>query len=451
MSLFSISLRARGLSSLVFVINCLLILSLSLFTNASAQSQPTLDSEEQQFLTLINNYRAQNGLGPLQVSATLTNASKWFSQDMAAKNYFPSNHVDSLGRDPFVRMAAFGYNYQTAKGENIAAGNATAAATFDQWKNSSGHNANMLSGSYKAIGIGRAYDANSTYRWYWTTDFGGYVDQPVTPPAGVTLTYNGKARDRVGQGNTAFSGDGQADGVFTASFQTGTGSRTVTSLQLSQQQRNGQWDTSPATGYWALGAAANPDGVLYNAGTGPVNFTVGDGVSFTIFASDYNNTMFVAGSTLTLTVGFSDGSTSSASLTIPATMTLSYNGKVRDRVGQGNTALASDGRPDGVFTASFPAGGGSRTVTSLQLSQQQQNGQWDTSPATGYWALGAAANPDGVFYNAGTGTVNFTVADGVSFTIFASDYNNLMFAGGSTLTLTVGFSDGTKTTAALTL
>src|SRR5204863_151458 len=115
MSLFSVSPRARGLSSLVFVSVCLLIFSLALSTNIYAQSQPTLDSEEQQFLTLINNYRAQNNLVPLQVSVTLTNSSKWFSQDMATKNYFPSNHVDSLGRDPFVRMAAFGYNYQTSK------------------------------------------------------------------------------------------------------------------------------------------------------------------------------------------------------------------------------------------------------------------------------------------------------------------------------------------------
>src|SRR5438128_11472938 len=77
------------------------------------------DSEEWAFLSLINNFRAQNGLGPLQVSAGLESSSKWMSGDMAAKNYF--SHTDSLGRDPFVRMTAFGY-VGNWRGENIAAG-----------------------------------------------------------------------------------------------------------------------------------------------------------------------------------------------------------------------------------------------------------------------------------------------------------------------------------------
>src|SRR5438270_383874 len=43
-------------------------------TPASPQSTTTvvLDSEESAFITLINDYRAQNGLGALQVSIALT-------------------------------------------------------------------------------------------------------------------------------------------------------------------------------------------------------------------------------------------------------------------------------------------------------------------------------------------------------------------------------------------
>jgi hypothetical protein len=66
--------------------------------------------------------------------------------------------------------------------ENIAAGNETAAKTFEQWKNSPGHNTNMLGEHYRAIGIGRAYDAASPYRWYWTTDFGDRIDDSVNTP-----------------------------------------------------------------------------------------------------------------------------------------------------------------------------------------------------------------------------------------------------------------------------
>lgn len=152
---------------------------------APALAAVALDSEEAAFCTLINNYRATQGLPALMVSESLTNASEWHSTDMANKNYF--SHTDSLGRDPFQRMTAFGYGYSTWRGENVAAGNATAAATFDQWKNSSGHNANMLNANYKVIGIGKAYNAAATYRNYWTTDFGGVVDPGAVPcPGGGT-------------------------------------------------------------------------------------------------------------------------------------------------------------------------------------------------------------------------------------------------------------------------
>jgi len=141
----------------------------------------TPDSEEAALCRTVNDYRAQNGLRPLLLSSALTNAAKWQSGDMAQKNYF--SHTDSLGRDPFQRMAAFGYSYPTSEAENIAAGSSTATATFTQWKNSPGHNANMLSPNYTVMGIGRAYGASSTYGWYWTNTFGGFNDSGVPCPS----------------------------------------------------------------------------------------------------------------------------------------------------------------------------------------------------------------------------------------------------------------------------
>src|SRR5947209_19314320 len=75
----------------------------------AAPAAGPLDSEDWAFLTLINNYRAQNGVGPLQADVALTNAANWLSADMAAKNYF--SHTDSLGRSTGARLAAFGYSY----------------------------------------------------------------------------------------------------------------------------------------------------------------------------------------------------------------------------------------------------------------------------------------------------------------------------------------------------
>jgi uncharacterized protein YkwD len=56
--------------------------------------------------------------------------------------------------------------------ENIAAGNTGAQGTFNQWKNSPGHDAVMKSSVYEVIGIGRAIGP-SVYGAYWTTNFGG--------------------------------------------------------------------------------------------------------------------------------------------------------------------------------------------------------------------------------------------------------------------------------------
>jgi uncharacterized protein (TIGR03437 family) len=165
---------------LLSFIPCLFLL---FFSVTSLAQVPVLDAEEQAFLKLINDYRTANGLGTLQVSIAITNACDWMSTDMAAKGYF--SHTDSLGRDPFTRMRAFGYNYNTWMGENIAAGYSDAANTFNQWKNSPGHNENMLNPNFKVIGIGRIANLGAYYRYYWTTDFGGHVDAVLSPSATI--------------------------------------------------------------------------------------------------------------------------------------------------------------------------------------------------------------------------------------------------------------------------
>src|SRR5947208_9054978 len=108
----------------------------------SATPAIALDGEEQAFLGLINQYRAQNGLGGLSLDGQLNDASKWMSQDMCAKNYF--SHTDSLGRDPFARMAAFGYSFNTWMSVNLSAATDNAQSAIDIWTQSQLHNHNML-------------------------------------------------------------------------------------------------------------------------------------------------------------------------------------------------------------------------------------------------------------------------------------------------------------------
>ncbi|MFM9107489.1 MAG: CAP domain-containing protein, partial [Chloroflexota bacterium] len=131
------------------------------------------DNQESAFLGLINEYRAQNGLGSLVIQDELGAAADFHSQDMATNDYF--DHYLSDGSGPGDNIAAFGYSGDTW-GENIAAGMATASEALVAWKNSPGHNAAMLDPDYSEIGIGRFYDPASEYGWYWTTTFGGGED-----------------------------------------------------------------------------------------------------------------------------------------------------------------------------------------------------------------------------------------------------------------------------------
>lgn len=144
--------------------------------STAATSDSCLSSNDAEMLSLINNYRAENGLGPLTASPTLTDAAQYHATDMADQNYF-SHDVQGVGSWS-DNISDNGYN-SMGRGENIAAGNADADATFQQWVNSPGHRANMLNPSYTAIGIGDASNSNSEYGTYWTTTFGDTVDAPA--------------------------------------------------------------------------------------------------------------------------------------------------------------------------------------------------------------------------------------------------------------------------------
>ena len=134
----------------------------------------SLDAEEQAFLATINGYRAQNGLAPLSVSTNLNRAATWMATDLATSGRW--SHTDSLGRTFDVRIRDCGglpWN-----GENLASGTvlSSAGGAFELWRTSSGHNANMLTASYRQIGIARVYSASSPYGWYWATDFSSTHD-----------------------------------------------------------------------------------------------------------------------------------------------------------------------------------------------------------------------------------------------------------------------------------
>jgi uncharacterized protein YkwD len=107
---------------------------------------------ERSLLCLTNLHRFRGGVPPVLLDTRLTVAARGHSSDMVARGYF--DHYNPEGAGPSDRAVAAGYLAGAA--ENIAAnGTGTAWSLFEQWRDSPGHNANML-GSYVAAGMGVA-------------------------------------------------------------------------------------------------------------------------------------------------------------------------------------------------------------------------------------------------------------------------------------------------------
>lgn len=103
-------------------------------------------------------------------NAALTQAAIGHSDDMVAGNFF--SHTGSDGSSLGTRITRAGYTWRGV-GENIAAGQSTVAIVVDGWMKSDGHCANIMNASYRDIGVACvAGNANTTYRTYWTQDFG---------------------------------------------------------------------------------------------------------------------------------------------------------------------------------------------------------------------------------------------------------------------------------------
>ena len=91
---------------------------------------------------------------PLKHQTNLIQAAEEHSSSMAVNDYF--SHLDFAASCIGVgtRMTNAGYTGWTAGGENIAGGQSTPASVMSTWMGSPGHRANILSSSYREIGVG---------------------------------------------------------------------------------------------------------------------------------------------------------------------------------------------------------------------------------------------------------------------------------------------------------
>ncbi|CAM5552281.1 CAP domain-containing protein OS=Streptomyces alboniger OX=132473 GN=CP975_25745 PE=4 SV=1 [Streptomyces alboniger] len=113
----------------------------------------TVSAETQaaaQVLRLVNQERAKVGCSALSANSALSELADDFSDAMAKEGFF--DHTDPSGATPWDRAAKAGIS--DLGGENIARGQANAAAVMKAWMNSPGHKANILNCDFKTLGVG---------------------------------------------------------------------------------------------------------------------------------------------------------------------------------------------------------------------------------------------------------------------------------------------------------
>lgn len=134
--------------------------------NTSINNEKFMAQVEQAIYEKVNIERGKAGMSALSYNNTMQKYARIKSQDMGDKNYF--DHKDLQGNLITVRMQNDGVKY-SAWGENIAyIGGVSdpvqlANQFMNNWMNSSGHKANILSGNFASIGVGVYKVGNKVY------------------------------------------------------------------------------------------------------------------------------------------------------------------------------------------------------------------------------------------------------------------------------------------------
>ena len=130
-------------------------------------SHTALDAEKAR--ALINKYRKEKGLKPLSLNAELTAAAKAHSRDLAKWDRI--SHYGSDGSNPWDRVKRTGFHARLAA-ENVGTGQIDFQEVLRGWKESSGHNKNLLLGDATHMGIALVQDPKTEFKSFWTLVIG---------------------------------------------------------------------------------------------------------------------------------------------------------------------------------------------------------------------------------------------------------------------------------------
>ena len=131
---------------------------------SSTKTEITRKEAIERIVELVNIERSKAGVAPLKLSRELLRPANIRAKEIT--KLFSHTRPNGL---PF-NTAFYGITYKIA-GENIAAGQTSCEMVMQQWMDSPGHKANILSKKYKYIGIAYLYDRNTRYKHFWVQEF----------------------------------------------------------------------------------------------------------------------------------------------------------------------------------------------------------------------------------------------------------------------------------------
>jgi uncharacterized protein YkwD len=112
-----------------------------------------------QVLKIANKHRTEAGKHPLKIDPKICRLAEVRAKELVRK----FSHSRPDGRSCFTILKA--NKIGGAQGENIAAGQRSPEAVMNSWMNSPGHRANIMSGSFRKLGVGMYKDKNGKRYW----------------------------------------------------------------------------------------------------------------------------------------------------------------------------------------------------------------------------------------------------------------------------------------------
>jgi uncharacterized protein YkwD len=156
--------KGAYLTSLVAVASVAFALQPLPAVSAPAGAHVFLTSLESNVLSQLNEVRVEHGLSPLRLSRSLTAAANQHCVEMVADGFF--DHPSANGSQFSARIRQY-YDSSGLKtwsvGENLlwTAGSPRAVHVVDMWMASPEHRANLLSPTWREIGISVVSSANA--------------------------------------------------------------------------------------------------------------------------------------------------------------------------------------------------------------------------------------------------------------------------------------------------